>query len=299
MSKQKVAIVTDASGDIPPNLVKELNITIIPVILNFEDKSYKSYGIEKGLTWEEFYKLTEKEVPSTAIAGPGHFKLAFEQALEIGDSVISIVISEKMSGVYNSAKMVAEQHMKDKDISVYHGGVNSVGIAVLVVEAAKLAAQGKSKEEICEKVENWISNVQYAGIINTLDNLVRTGRLSKAKKFMANMLSFKPVLGFVENEIHTYGNIRADDNLIIEQMKKFGIKALETMVPDSNILFIGHTRWPEAAQEVADYLNKNNPNKKEIIIQEEGVINSFYVGKKLLTLGYIGKFDPEWLLKTK
>ncbi|NHJ87114.1 MAG: DegV family protein [Asgard group archaeon] len=299
MSKQKVAIVTDASGDIPPELVDKLQISIIPVILNFEEKSFKSYGIEKGLTWEEFYKLTEKEVPSTAIAGPGHFKLAFDQALEIGDSAIGIFISDKMSGVFNSAKVVAEQHMADKDITIYNGGVNSVGIAVLVVEAAKLAADGLSKEEICKKLDQWISTVQYAGIINTLDNLVRTGRMSKVKKFMADLLSFKPVLGFVDRAIHIYGKIRADDTLIINQMKKFGLKALENMIPDNKILFIGHTRWPEAAEEIADYLRKNGPKDIEIIVQEEGVINSFYVGKKLLTLGYIGNFDPNWLLKTK
>ncbi|MBN1328215.1 MAG: DegV family protein [Candidatus Heimdallarchaeota archaeon] len=299
MSKQKVAIVTDASGDIPPELVDKLKISIIPVILNFEDKSFKSYGIEKGLTWDEFYKLTEKEVPSTAIAGPGHFKLAFEQALEVGESAIGIFISDKMSGVYNSAKMVSEQHMQDKDITVYHGGVNSVGIAVLVIEAARLAAQGMAKEEICKKLEQWIPTVQYAGIINTLDNLVRTGRLSKVKKFMADMLHFKPILGFIDGAIHTYGNIRADDALIIEQMKKFGMKVLENMIPENKILLIGHTRWPEAAEEIAEYLRKNSTNNKEIMVQEEGVINSFYVGKKLLAIGYIGKFNPDWLLKTK
>ncbi|MHA1211098.1 MAG: DegV family protein, partial [Candidatus Heimdallarchaeota archaeon] len=53
MTKQKVAIVTDASGDIPPEIAKELNISILPILLNFEEKSYKSYGIENGLTWKE------------------------------------------------------------------------------------------------------------------------------------------------------------------------------------------------------------------------------------------------------
>ncbi|NHJ49978.1 MAG: DegV family protein [Asgard group archaeon] len=297
MTKQKVAIVTDASGDIPPDLEEKLNISIVPVIMNFEDESFKSLGIEKGLTWDEFYKLAEKEVPKTAIASPGLFMKTFEKALEIADSAIGIFISEKLSGVYNAAKMVAEQHMKDKDISVYHAGVNSVGEGVVVVEAARLAAAGQSMEEVCKKVESWIADNNYSGIMNQLENLVRTGRLSKTKKFFADILKFKPVVGFVDDEIHVYGNLKADDKLILQQMKKFGKLALENMVEDSNLLFIAHSRWPEAANELKEYLNTVNPKKKEILIQETGVINAFYTGKKLLAYGYIGKFDPDWLLK--
>jgi DegV family protein with EDD domain len=299
MAKQKVAIVTDASGDIPPDLEEKLNISIVPVIMNFEDKSYKSLGIEKGLTWDEFYKLAEKEVPKTAIASPGLFMKTFEKALEIADSAIGIFISDKLSGVANTAKMVAQQHMADKDISVYHAGVNSVGVGVVVVEAARLAAAGHSKEEICAKVENWISTNVYAGIINQLENLVRTGRISKTKKFFANILKYKPVLGFEDDEIHVYGNIKADDALILKQMKKFGKEALQKMSDDNNTLFIAHSRWPEAAEELEAYLKTVNPKNKEIIIQETGVINAFYTGKKLLAYGYIGEFDPEWLLDTK
>jgi fatty acid-binding protein DegV len=71
------------------------------------------------------------------------------------------------------------------------------------------------------------------------------------------------------------------------------------MVADNNILFIAHSRWPEAANELKDHLEKVNPKNKEIIIQETGVINAFYTGKKLLAYGYIGDFDPQWLLNTK
>ena len=299
MSKRKVAIVTDASGDIPPELEEKYNITILPILINFDEESFKSVGIEKGFTWDEFYEIAEKEVPSTGIPGPGVFMKTFNKALENADSVIGIFISNKLSGVYNTATMVAKQHMPDNDISIYHAGVNSVGVGVVVVEAARLAAAGHTKADVCKKVENWIKKVNYAGIINQLDNLVRTGRLSKTKKFFANILKYKPVLGFEDDEIHVYGNIKADDALIIEQMKKFGEKALENMVDDNNTLFLAHSRWPEAAEEIVNYLNTVNPKNKEIIIQETGVINAFYTGKKLLAYGYIGKFDPNWLLETK
>ena len=299
MAKQKVAIVTDASSDIPPEFEEKYNITIVPILLNFEEKSYKSLGIEKGLTWDEFYKVTEKEVPTSGIPGPGVFMQTFEKALEIADSAIGIFITHKLSGVYNTATTVVKQYLADKDIKTFYAPANSVGVGIVVLEAARLAAQGASMEEVTAKVEEWTKKTKYAGIINKLENLVRTGRLSKTKKFFADILKFKPVVSFIDEEIHVHGNIKADDELIIEQMKKFGEKALVSMVKDNKTLYIAHSRWPEAAEEIKAHMEKHNPDNKEIFIQETGVINAFYTGKKLLAFGYIGDFDPEWLLKTK
>lgn len=298
MSDRKVAIITCAAADIPPELERKHKITILPVIINFEDKSYKTYSTEKGLSLDEFYVLTENEVPSTAIPSPGLYAETFKTAFEIADSIICIFISNKMSGVYNTAIQVASNLFSDKDISVFHSGASGAGTASLALAAAKLADQGKSKEEIILKIKEWTPHVIYAGIINKLDNLVRTGRLSKTKKFFANILKFKPVLTYQDDEIHILGNIRADDKIILSQMKSFGLKALENIHPDCDTLFINHTRWPETANELADYLKENNPKNIDIVVQETGVINSFYVGKYFLTIGYIGKFDPDWLMKT-
>ena len=82
-------------------------------------------------------------------------------------------------------------------------------------------------------------------------------------------------------------------------MKKFGEMALQNIVEDSNLFFIAHSRWPEAAKELKAHLETVNPKNKEIVIQETGVINAFYTGKKLLAYGYIGKFDSNWLMETK
>ncbi|MFW9924117.1 MAG: DegV family protein [Candidatus Thorarchaeota archaeon] len=299
MGKQTVAIVTSAASDIPPELVEKYKITILPVLLNFEDKSYKSFGIEKGITWDEYYKLIEKEVPSTGIPGPGYFVESFKKAFEIADAVIGIFISKKMSAVYNTAVNIAATHFKDQKIAIFDDGVTGVGTATLVIEASKLIEQGKSFEEVTEKLKEWIPDLQFNGIMNTLENLVRTGRISKTKKFFADILKFKPVCGYLDGEVHVYGNIRAEDELIIEQMKKYGVKALENINPETKLLFVGHTRWPEVAEEIAKYLQAHNPNNVDIKIQETGVINSFYTGKKLLIISYIGKFDANWLLQTK
>ncbi len=299
MSKRKVAIITDASSDLPSELVEKHKITILPILINFENKSYKVDGIEKGITWDEYYSLVDKEIPTTAIPGPGVFLKAFEEALTVADTVVGFFISEKLSGTFKTAQSVVKQHLPEKDISVYDTQVTCSSLGLIALEAARLATDGKSKEEVVKKVEEWLPDLNLRGIMNTLDNLERSGRISKTKKFLANIMNFKPVCGYVNGEVHIYGQLRADDKLIIQQMKNLGIEALRNMHPDNKTLFINHTRWPEAAEEILKHIEKHNPENKEIIIQETGPLTSFFTGRKLLTMGYIGKFDPDWLLKTK
>ena len=255
MSKRKVAIITDASSDLPPELVEKHKITILPILINFESKSYKSEGIEKGITWDEYYSLVDKEIPTTAIPGPGVFLKAFEEALTVADTVIGFFISEKMSGTFKTAQSVVKQFLQDKDISLYDTQVTCSSLGLIALEAARLASEGKSKEEVVKKVEEWLPDLNLRGIMNTLDNLARAGRISKVKKFFADILKFKPVCGYVDGEVHIYGQLRADDNLILQQMKKFGVEALQNMHPDNKTLFINHTRWPEAAEEIAKWGN--------------------------------------------
>jgi len=299
MSKRKVAIITDASSDLPPELVEKHKITIQPILINFENKTYKVEGIEKGITWDEYYSLVDQEIPTTAIPGPGIFKQTFEEALAVADTVIGFYISEKLSGTFKTAQSVAKQFFSDKDISLYDSQVTCSSLGLIALEAARLASDGKSKEEIVKNVEDWLPDLQLKGIMNTLENLVRTGRISKTKKFFADILKFKPVCGYVDGEVHIYGQLRADDKLIIQQMKNLGVEALRNMHPDNKTLFINHTRWPEAADEILKHIEKHNPENKEIIVQETGPLTSFFTGRKLLTVDYIGKFNPDWLLKTK
>jgi DegV family protein with EDD domain len=299
MSKKKVSIVTDASADLPPNLEEKYDITILPVHILFEDERYTTEGIEKGITWEQFYELADKIVPTTAIPSPGVFYNTFQKALEKADSVIAIFISDKLSGVYNTAVSVRNQMLPDEDITIYTSGHTSAGTAAVILKAAEMIEEGKPKEEICKKIEeDLIPNTNYIGIMNTLENMVRTGRMSKTKKFFADFLKFKPICGYVDGEVHVHGKIRANDELIIEQMKKASKKALENMHPDGNLIILTHTRWPEAAEEIVAYMKEVNGSDIEIIIQETGPLNSFFTGKKLLAFGYLGKFDPDWLLET-
>ncbi|NHJ49911.1 MAG: DegV family protein, partial [Asgard group archaeon] len=269
---RKVAIITDDTCDLPADLIDELEIIQVPTKVIFSDKTFKSTGVKGELTLDEYYKRAEQELPTTSTASLGEISRALDMGLEKADAVIAIFVSNHMSPYANNTKTVIKQYFSDKNILVVDSKVTSVGLGILVLEAARLAPKGGSFIDISNQVSIWLDQVHFAGIMHTLENLVRTGRVPKTKKFMADFFKVKPIVKLVDGQVSVMGKIRANEDLIIKQMKKFGRLAIEHMNGESDYVLIGHTRWLDAAQQVADFIAEHNPNKKNIIIQETGAI---------------------------
>ena len=243
--------------------------------------------------------FTPPEVVATSTPSPGMIVNAFEEAFKHGESVIGIFISDKMSPIYSNTKKIISDYFPSKNIQLYDSKVTSVALGTLVLEAAIMAEKGYSFEEINKRVENYLEELHYAGIMSTLENLVRTGRVPKTRKFLADTFKIKPIVKFIEGEVKVQGKIKANDEIIINQMKKYGKEILTHINGDTEHILIGHTRWPEAAREIADYIEEYNKQKKKVIIQETGAIVANFVGKKTLTIGYIGDYKENWLSDVK
>jgi DegV family protein with EDD domain len=296
---RKVAIVTDDTCDIPAELIDKLEIIQVPTKVIFSDKTFSSTGVKGELSIDEYYERADKELPTTSTASLGEICKALNDAFEKAAAVIAIYVSNHMSPYVNNTQTCINQYYKDKNIRVFDSKATSVGLGIVVLEAARLAQKGHSFDEIVNQVDVWINQIHFAGIMHTLENLVRTGRVPKTKKFMADFFKVKPIVKFVDGQVSVQGKIRASENLIIKQMKKFGRLAVEHMNGESDYVIIGHTRWQEAAEQMAEYIETHNPNNKKIIIQETGAIVANYVGKKTLTIGYLGQYDDDWLQNTK
>jgi DegV family protein with EDD domain len=295
---RKVAIITDETCDMPYHFFKKYDIEVFPFRIVFSDKVFNSVGINGELTLDEYYQKAQKELPTTSIPSIGIIMKILEIAFEKADSVIALLLTDQFSGIFNTVYNISKNGMiKNRDLSVINTEITGSALAALVLESARLAKAGKSKDYILSKINEWLPKVQYAGIMNTLENLVRTGRVKRTKKILCDFLKIKPCIHFENGNIEVIGKIRADDNLLIEQMKHFGEEAIHNMDPDSKTIIIGHNRWAEAAREIAEHMEANNPNGKEIIIQETGAIVANYTGRKLLTIGYLGKFQNNWLTK--
>ncbi|MGB9779246.1 DegV family protein [Caldanaerobacter sp.] len=226
----KIAIVTDSLSDIPEDLIKTYGIFVVPLTINIEGKSYKD-GVD--IKKEEFYKLLrEGKMPTTTQASPVEFMELFEDLLKSFDYVIAIILTSKFSGTYQSA-MIAKDMVDKNRIEVIDSRQFSLGNGLLVLKAAKMAAEGFSKEEIVSAVYETIPKIRGLMVFDSLDYLYRGGRLSKTQSIIGGILNVKPILTNYEGELKVIDKVRGQKKAIkwiIDYMKNTGIDFSEKEV---------------------------------------------------------------------
>lgn len=215
-----VKIVTDSTADLSPDLLKKYDISMIPLKVNFGTESYKD---QIEIKPEEFYKRikNEKSIPSTSQPSPGEIYEVFKSLADQGHSIISIHISSHLSGTYQAA-LLAKSMLPDADIHVIDSGTVSVGLGLLVLEAAKAAAEGKSMEDVINVVKQTIPNIKIYFIVDTLEYLAKGGRIGHATAFLGTLLNIKPLLVLTDGVIYPVEKIRGRKkaiNRLVELIK--------------------------------------------------------------------------------
>ncbi len=295
---QKVAIVSDGSCDLPKDIIDKYNIYIVPMSVIIGSKVYKLYGDYGTITKDEFYKLygVDDVYPTTSLPTPKDFVDIYKKAQENAESVLGIILSENLSSTFHAAKM-ALNYVDDLDITIIDSRVAASALGALVIEAAKMAQKGATKDEILNRLEMLIPEAKLVGILDRVDAVYRSGRISWGKKFLAERINIKPVIGFKDGTIISYGNIRANRRSTMYRMKY-----MATILPKHTLtdtVFIWHVRRYEDAVTLKKIMERNNPKKINIIIQEAGPIVGTHVGIKALAYMYIGQFDKNWLIRLK
>jgi DegV family protein with EDD domain len=203
----KVAIVTDSTADIPKDLVERYGIKVIPLYVNFEDRSYLDDRVD--ITSKQFYERLRsvKKQPTTSQPTPQDFIKAYSELLKENGSIISIHISKKMSGTYNSAEM-ARKELSDSDIEVIDSELVHIPLGILVIKAAELARDGKSKEEILDAINKLKQKITVLFIPSTLKYLIMGGRIGRAKGLIASVLEIRPILTLRLGEVSQFKTTR-------------------------------------------------------------------------------------------
>ena len=193
-----VKIVVDSSSDISEKEAKELGVEMIPMIVTFGEEDFFD-GV--NLLPDEFYKKLQesKDAPKTAQVTPFRFEEVFEREVKVGNEVVAIVLSSRLSGTYESAKTAASKF--DGKVFVVDSLNATSGERVQILYALELAKQGLSAKEIAEKVESRKNDVRAMAIIDTLEFLKKGGRVSSAAAFIGGMLSIKPIIQVIDGEV--------------------------------------------------------------------------------------------------
>lgn len=186
-----VQLIIDSASDLTAEEAKALGVKLIPIPINFGEQEYLS-GV--NITQEEFYnKLAScKELPTTSQPAPYEFEKAFQEVKDAGDEAVVLCISSALSGTYQSARAIAQEY--SDCVWVVDTLSVTIGQRLLLDYALQLREKGYNAQRLAEEIESAKTRLTVYGIVNTLDYLVKGGRLSKAAGAAGTLLGIRPVL---------------------------------------------------------------------------------------------------------
>ena len=194
-----VRIVTDSACDLRGTEIDEFGVEVVPLSIRFGETEYID---REELTVEQFYaKLaTSDKLPETAAPSPGRFDQSFRRQLDSGaEGVVCINLSAELSATMQSAKTAATAI--DGDIRVVDSKSISVGLGTIVLNAAQMAADGATADEIETAVADLSERTHIFGALDTLENLKKGGRIGGAQALLGSMLSIKPILDLSSGQV--------------------------------------------------------------------------------------------------
>jgi DegV family protein with EDD domain len=276
VSKGSVAIVTDSTADLPPQLAASRSITVVPLTLNFEGQSLLD-GVD--IQPDEFYRRLPSVTthPTTSQPSPGRFADAYTSLLADHDTIVSIHISEKLSGTYASARQAAD--MTDpKRIRVVDSELVSMSLGLITLVASAMAAAGAEAETIEAKVLEMRSHIQTYFSVATLEFLRRGGRIGRASALLGSVLQVKPVLCIRDGLVTPLERVRTFDRALTRIVEL----ARETDRGHGVCVIVGHANAASDAERIGRELE---PIAETLMIQPLGPVVGAHAGPGVVGVG--------------
>jgi DegV family protein with EDD domain len=257
-----VQVITDSTSDIPQQIAAKLGVFIVPIFVSFGDRSYRD-GVD--IRSETFYKMlaTLPDHPSTSQPNPENFTAAYKKYCDNADGIVSIHISSKISGTYNSANTARKTLESRCPIEVIDSKFNSAGLGLVVLAAARLAQSGAGLSEVVNEAHTAISQVRMYGMFETMKYLALSGRVSKTIATASRILSVMPLLTFHDGEIIRAGLVRT-----IKKGMEHIYNYVRNNIPASELTIV-HSAVNDRANELKRQLTELVPEEK-ISIAELG-----------------------------
>ena len=279
-----VKIVTDSSADLPSPLIEELGITVVPLYVRFGENVYRD---RVDIHEDEFYHRLQHDPvhPNTVQPSPQDFAEVYQKLLPEADGIVSIHISSKLSGTYNSA-VQAKELISDKcPIDVIDSQATTMGLGLPVIVAARAAMAGKSFSEVVEEAKQAIPDIHLLALFETLKYVLLGGRIGKAKALLGSILNVKPMLTLKDGEVMPAGQVRTRSKGI-ERLIDFARN-----VTDIQDLAVVHNTTPGDAQALTERLDSIYTKEKTMLAQI-GPTLGVHMGPGALIVVLRGKMTP-------
>ena len=271
-------IVLDSTGDLPGDWQEQYDIDIIPINIIHNGKTYLQ-GID--ISYEDFYQLVENEgvVPSTSQPTPYQFKAFYRKIADRGDDVLSIHVTEKLSGTMASAKAAAKELIGEFAIHPFDSASGTLVMGMMAKEARMMDRAGKTLDEIVKRLVEIRSNHRLIFTLDTLKYASMSGRIRHLQAALASLLKVKPIIelrnGMLEMGEKVRSRAKSIELLLNKMEKEFGNQRL--------IVGVAYARDKEAGTKLMKEVI-NRFNCAEVILGEISISLAAHFGPG--TLGF-------------
>jgi DegV family protein with EDD domain len=272
-----IKIVVDSTADLPAELYRQYDITVVPVLAQFGAQTLRD---DVDISRDEFYArlVAEPEPPKTAAPSVGMFEEAFRKLAEAGHEILSISLTGGLSGTFNAARQAAQLIEGAKIICVDSQTV-TMPLGLLVLKAAEAIRAGQSIEQAAAVVEQWRGRAVLYVALETLRYLEKGGRIGRMRALLGTMLSVKPIM-----------EVRSSEVLPVEQVRTWKrvpprmVELIQARGPLDQLAVI-YTTTRDTAEQLADLCAAAGlmPREKIFVVQAGGVLGT-HVGPGALGL---------------
>ena len=275
-----VRVVTDSSSDMPRDLAAQYGISVIPQKIIFGTEELRG-GVD--ITADEFYQRvsTSPTLPTTSQASPGEFKELYESIAGGADGIVSVHVSGALSGTVNSARTGGDEAEIDCAVEVVDSMQAGMGTGLVAIAAARAANDGGDLQAVVSAAEDATSRCETYVLLDTLEYLVKGGRIGKARAMVATLLKIKPMIILREGIVDELGK---------ERSHRKGMARLRRVTEDFaplDELCISYSTTPDEARAFADQLQSLLPEGKEPLIAQIGPAIGTHTGPSAIGISLL------------
>lgn len=282
-------LVSDATLDLPNDLIEKFNITVVPMAFTLDDQEILHYPDERNMTTEDFYAaLKEGKKSATSQINPATYVEVLAPILEGGEDILYICFTSGLSGTYQSAliaKEMLEEDFPERRLLVVDSLCASAGQGYFVYLAALQKEAGLSLDELEEWVLTHRNRIAHWFTVEDLFHLQRGGRLSFAEAMLGSALKIKPIISVdEEGKLYVQDKVRGNKKSVEYMISKIN----ETMDDKERTVFIGHGDAEERALALKEQLEAKT-KAENIRITKIGPVIGSHTGPGMLAVLFMEK----------
>ena len=277
-----IKLITDSTSYIPNEYIKKYDISIISLNVTMNNKSTRELDIDTGIFYEEMNKCDE--IPKSSQPIPTEMMDTFENIIKNGDSIVGVFLSSQMSGTFSNSNLYKDmilENYPNADITIIDSKTNCMQMGFAVIEGAKLAFEGKSKDDIINRINHVLDHSRFLFSPDKLDYLQKGGRIGKASALFGTILQIKPILTVSDGVTSVFAKVRTRKksidtmvNAVCEDIQKNGF----------GDVIVHHINCEEEGLLLAKRLEESlNTNIK---IQSIGPVIGLHVGPGSIGIAY-------------